>query len=81
MRSDLVFRATAKVQNRFQLCRLTSNSARSMTSSSASMQTTINKALTAISGHSTPIVAILPHVEELKVSGPANPAFIFDPVI
>jgi len=82
MRSDLVFRANAKVQNRFQLCRLTSTSARTMTCSSASMQTTINDALKAISGHSAPIVAQLPHTDELKASDLLNgPAFILDPVI
>ena len=57
MRSDLVHRAHDKVQNRFQLCRLTSSSARRMTRSSMGMRLAINEALEAISGHFTPIVA------------------------
>ena len=80
MRSDLVFRATAKVQNRFQLCRLTSTSARRMARSSVGMHITINEALEAISGHSAPIVARPPHADEVKA--PENgPVFILDPAV
>ena len=80
MRSDLVHRANDKVQNRFQLCRLTSTSARRMARSSVGMHITINEALEAISGQSAPIVAQLPHADEVKA--PENSAaFILDPAI
>ena len=80
MRSDLVYRANDKVQNRFQLCRLTSASARRMTKSSVGMHITINEALEAISGHAAPIVAQPPHADERKA--PENsPAFILDPAV
>jgi hypothetical protein len=63
MRSELVYRANDKVENRFQLCRLTSSAARSMNQSSVGMQSTINKALEAISGQSMPLTKKLPHGE------------------
>ena len=54
MRSDLVFRASDKVTNRFELCHLASSSARTMVRSSVGMHLTINQALEAISGRSLP---------------------------
>ncbi len=72
MRSELVYRASGKVPNRFRLCRLTASSARSMTRSSVGMHITINQALEAISGHAAPIVAQPPHVEEDRISGEIN---------
>jgi len=54
MRSALVHRANEKVQNRFQLCCLTSSSARRMARSSVGMHITINEALEAISEQSAP---------------------------
>jgi len=80
MRSDLVYRANDKVQNRFQLCRLTSTSARRMTRSSVGMHITINEALEAISGHSAPIVAQPPHADEGKAAE-NSPAFLLDPAV
>ena len=80
MRSDLVHRANDKVQNRFQLCRLTSTSARRMARSSVGMHITINEALEAISGHSAPIVAQPPHADEVKAAD-NSPAFILDPAV
>ena len=82
MRSELVYRANDKVQNRFQLCRLTSTSARTMTRPSVGMHITINQALEAISGHSAPIVAQSPHADELKALDLVNgPTFILDPAV
>lgn len=82
MRSELVFRASDKVPNRFQLCRLAFSSARSMTRSSVGMHLTINQAFAAISGHSAPIVAQPPHADEVKATDQKNgPAFLFDPAI
>jgi len=66
MRSDLVHRANDVVQNRFQLCRLTSSSARRMARSSVGMHITINEALEAISGHSAPIIAQPIQADDLK---------------
>ena len=66
MRSALVYRANDKVHNRFQLCQLTSTSARRMARSSVGMHVTINEALEAISGHSAPIVAQPAHAAEVK---------------
>ena len=80
MRSDLVYRANDKVQNRFQLCRLTSTSARRMTRSSVGMHITINEALEAISGHSAPIVAQPHHADEGKAPE-SGAAFILDPAV
>ena len=79
MRSELVHRASHKVQNRFQLCSLTSTSARRMAGSSAGMHIAINQALEAISGHSVPIVAQPPHADDVKAAV-NGPAFILDPV-
>lgn len=53
MRSDLVFRASDKVTNRFELCHLASSSARTMVRSSVGMHLTINQAFEAISGQSS----------------------------
>ena len=80
MRSDLVHRANDKVQNRFQLCRLTSTSARRMARSSVAMHTTINEALEAISGQSAPIVAPPPHADEVNAPE-TGAAFILDPAV
>ena len=82
MRSELVFRASDKVPNRFQLCRLAFSSARSMTQSSVGMHLTINRALEAISGHSAPIVAQPPHADPVKATDQTNgPAFLFGPAV
>ena len=80
MRSELVHRANNKVQNRFQLCCLTSASARRMARSSVGMHVTINEALEAISGHRAPIVAQPAHADEMKVSE-NGPSFILDPAV
>ncbi len=80
MRSDLVHRANDKVQNRFQLCRLTSSSARRMARSSVGMHITINEALEAISGHSAPIVAQRVQADEVKAAE-SNSAVILDAAI
>jgi hypothetical protein len=80
MRSELVHRANDKVQNRFQLCSLTSSSARRMARSSVSMHIAINQALQAISGHSAPIIAQPPPADEVKAAV-NGPAFILDPVV
>jgi hypothetical protein len=48
MRSDLVFRANAKIINRFELCHLASRSARTLSRSSIAMHDSINEALTVI---------------------------------
>ena len=81
MRSELVYRANDKVPNRFQLCRLASSSARTMTRSSVGIHITINEALEAISGQSAPIVVQLPIVEEVHaVEAVIAPAF-FDSAI
>ena len=74
MRSDLVFRANDKVQNRFQLCRLTSTSARTMTRSSVGMHLVINEALEAIIGHSKPILMKRPQAEKAEIAESLNPA-------
>ena len=82
MRSELVFRASDKVPNRFQLCRLAFSSARSMTRSTVGMHLTINQAFEAISGHSAPIVAEAPHADEVKPTDDTKgPEFIFDPAV
>ncbi|HKT23014.1 MAG TPA: hypothetical protein VJR04_00335 [Terriglobales bacterium] len=80
MRSDLVHRANDKVQNRFQLCRLTSSSARRMARSSVGMHITINEALEAISGHSAPIVVQPAQADEVKAAETSS-AFILDAAI
>lgn len=80
MRSDLVHRANDKVQNRFQLCRLTSSSARRMARSSVGMHITINEALEAISGQAAPIVALRLSADEVKVAE-HDSAFILDSAI
>ena len=80
MRSDLVHRANDKVQNRFQLCRLTSSSARRMARSSVGMHITINEALEAISGHAAPIVAQPAQADEVKPAE-TDSAFILDAAI
>ena len=82
MRSELVYRANDKVQNRFQLCRLTSFSARKMNQSSVSMHTTINRALTAISTQSAILPETPPTVDEIKAADEAGaPAPVLDPAI
>lgn len=48
MRSDLVFRANAKIVNRFELCHLAARSARTLSRSSIAMHESINEALTVI---------------------------------
>ena len=48
MRSDLVFRANAKIVNRFELCHMASRSARTLSRSSVAMHDSINEALTVI---------------------------------
>lgn len=80
MRSELVYRANDKVINRFQLCCLTSSSARRMARSTVGMHITINEALEAISGHAAPIVAQPAHVDEVKVLE-NGPTFILDPAV
>jgi len=84
MRSELVYRATDKVQNRFQLCQLASRSARSMNRSSVGMQFTINQAFEAIGAQSAPSIKIPPHADELRI-GPADdavtPALLFDAAV
>lgn len=82
MRSELVYRANDKVQNRFQLCRLTSFSARKMNQSSVSMHTTINRALTAISTQPAFIVIDAPSVSEVKAADEVGAiAPIFDSAV
>ena len=79
MRSELVYRANDKVQNRFQLCCLTSFSARKMNQSSVSMHTTINRALTAISAQ--PAIEA-PSVSEVRAADEVGAiAPIFDPAV
>ena len=80
MRSELVHRANDKVQNRFELCRLASSSARRMSVNSAGMHIAINQALEAISGHAAPVVAQTPYAGQMKAS-PDGPAFIMGPAI
>ena len=80
MRSDLVHRANDKVQNRFQLCRLTSSSARRMARSSVGMHITINEALEAISGQAAPIV-VQPLPAEAVKAAETDSAFILDSAI
>jgi hypothetical protein len=82
MRSELVYRANDKVQNRFQLCSLTSFSARKMNQSSVSMHTTINRALTAISTQPAVIMIEAPPVSEVKAADEAGAAApVFDPAV
>lgn len=82
MRSELVHRANDKVRNRFQLCSLTSFSARRMNQSSVSMHTTINRALMAISTQSAVFVIAPPPVIETKAVDEAGAlASVFDPAI
>jgi len=78
MRSDLVFRASDKVTNRFELCHLASSSARTLVRSSVGMHLTINQAFEAISGQSSPVqpAETSPLVEDAVASVPA-----LDPVI
>ena len=82
MRSELVYRANDKVQNRFQLCRLTSTSARTMSRSSVGMHLTINQALEAIGAQS--IVLPLPSAVALtdvpQTEAPVPMGF-FDPAV
>ena len=84
MRSELVYRASDKVQNRFQLCQLASRSARSMNRSSVGMQLTINQAFEAIGAQSVPSIKKPPLANELGVE-PANdaviPALILDAAV
>ena len=72
MRSDLVFRASDKVANRFELCHLASSSARTMVRSSVGMHLTINQAFEAISKQSSPVQPDegLPLVEDVVASVP-----------
>lgn len=79
MRSALVHRANEKVQNRFQLCSLTSSSARRMARSSVGMHITINEALEAISGQDAPTIAQPLPAEAVQVAG--DPAFVLDSAI
>ena len=82
MRSDLVFRANDKVQNRFQLCRITSTSARTMTRSSVGMHITINQALEAISEHSAPIIVESLHADAgIAADQLSGPGFVLDPAL
>jgi hypothetical protein len=77
MRSDLVFRASDKVTNRFELCHLASSSARTMVRSSQGMHLTINQALEAISGQSSPVrPAEVPVIEDAGASEPALDAVL-----
>jgi hypothetical protein len=72
MRSDLVFRASDKVTNRFELCHLASSSARTMVRSSQGMHLTINQAFEAISGQSVPARPVeTSRIEEAGASVPA----------
>jgi len=73
MRSELVYRANDKVENRFQLCRLASSAARTMNRNSVGMQSTINQAFEAISGQSLPLTKKPPHREE-ATAGAADTA-------
>lgn len=71
MRSELVYRASDKVANRFELCHLASSSARSMVRSHVGMQLTINQAFEAISGQTAPVsVAAAPQVEVVDAPAP-----------
>ena len=81
MRSELVHRANDKVRNRFQLCSLTSSSARRMNQSSVSMHTTINRALMAISTQSAVFIEPPPVVEIKAVDEAGALASVFDPAI
>src|SRR5262249_22588651 len=55
MRSDLVFLASDKVTNRFELFHLSSSSSRTMFRSSVVMHLSINHARDGISGQSVPV--------------------------
>ena len=80
MRSELVYLANEKVTNRFQLCSLTSSSARKMSQSSVSMHATINRALTAISTQSALLAMRPPIMDELKAADEVGaPAPLLDP--
>ena len=82
MRSELVHRANDKVQNRFELCRLASCSARRMSRNSLGIHLAINQALEAISGHSAPIISQAPHADGVKVSDQTDGlAFVLGPAI
>jgi hypothetical protein len=71
MRSELVYRASDKVANRFELCHLASSSARSMVRSHVGMQLTINQAFEAISGQAVPVsMAAAPQVEVVDAPPP-----------
>jgi hypothetical protein len=59
MRSDLVFRANAKIVNRFQLCHTASRSARSLSRNSVAMHDSINQALTVICTTEGDLMAVL----------------------
>jgi len=77
MRSELVYRASDKVTNRFELCHLASSSARTMVRSSVGMHLTINRAFEAIGAQSAPTMAIaVPHSEEVGAELPT-----LDPVV
>jgi hypothetical protein len=84
MRSELVYRANDKVENRFQLCRLASSAARTMNRNSVAMQSTINQALEAISGQPLPVTKKPPHRDEAN-AGTADtadtPALIADAAV
>ena len=77
MRSDLVFRANDKVANRFELCRLTSSSARTMVRNSVGMHLTINQALEAISEQS----ALTIPAEALQRDEVSAVAPVLDPAV
>lgn len=82
MRSELVYRASCKVQNRFQLCRLASTSARNMNRSSVGMHLTINQAFEAIGAQSTvtPLPPVVIHSDTPQTEAPVSAGF-FDPAV
>jgi hypothetical protein len=82
MRSELVYRASDKVQNRFELCRLASFSARNMNRNSVAMHITINQALEAIGAQSVLFAAEVPHIIEVKAADEAGAiALSLDPAV
>lgn len=82
MRSELVYRASDKVQNRFELCRLASFSARNMNRNSVAMHTTINQALEAIGAQSVFFGMDARPVTEVKAADDAGAsAPLLDPAV
>ncbi len=72
MRSHLVFRASDKVSNRFELCLLVARSARAMNHGSAQMHEAINNAFDAIGRHVGLFTSLNGIHEELKIDTVAD---------